>query len=331
MHVAIMDYDVYNTSLVKINVDVMKLSAYYKSQGHLVTYINSLQKLDMYDLVFIRKNSKRGEIPKYVYAKPNVRIGGEAFTQGVRFPLKPEIEAMEPDPFIYDSFFEAHPSRPNKSIQTYMKNTSFIFIEDENFKEKAVKDNVCVCDPYLCDEDFDKIDSLGYNKVNIKNSVYIDSLDQAEKWFAAPWIKGDTKIIYPHVLSKKQIKEFSNRINKVNKTGLNLITYTTETGVTIKSDKALEDFLLDTIDKILFCKINKERVFFINNPTLNSKHELIKEVQRWGSFHIRKSFYDNVAGSQKSQLDLFIKKNATFKTLFKTCPKEVADKGGQWI
>ena len=99
MSVGIYDADMSTYTLVPFNLEVMKLSAYYKKKGEIVVLSPQFTPEKNTKFIF-RKDYDDGCFPTNLTA-PNVEYGGLAFSNNVYEPLPPEIEIMKPDTSIY--------------------------------------------------------------------------------------------------------------------------------------------------------------------------------------------------------------------------------------
>ena len=100
MSVGIMDADMSAYILVPFNLEVMKLSAYYKRKGEIVVLSPSFTPYRNTKFIY-RKDYDDGEFPRGLTTHENVEYGGLAFSQNVYKPLPIEIERMKPDTSIY--------------------------------------------------------------------------------------------------------------------------------------------------------------------------------------------------------------------------------------
>ena len=100
MSVGIMDADLSTYSLVPFNLEVMKLSAYYKKKGEIVVLSPSFTP-DKNTKFIYRKDYNDGDFPAGLTRTSNVEYGGLAFSNNVYKPLPIEIERMRPDTEIY--------------------------------------------------------------------------------------------------------------------------------------------------------------------------------------------------------------------------------------
>lgn len=100
MSVGIMDADLAAYSLVPFNLEVMKLSAYYKKKGEIVILSPSFTP-DKNTKFIYRKDYNDGDFPAGLTRASNVEYGGLAFSNNIYTPLPIEIERMRPDTEIY--------------------------------------------------------------------------------------------------------------------------------------------------------------------------------------------------------------------------------------
>ena len=100
MSVGIMDADMSAYLLVPFNLEVMKLSAYYKKKGEIVVLSPSFAPHRNTKFIY-RKDYDDGDFPRGLTTYVNVEYGGLAFSQNRYQPLPIEIERMKPDTSIY--------------------------------------------------------------------------------------------------------------------------------------------------------------------------------------------------------------------------------------
>ena len=100
MSVGIMDADMAAYTLVPFNLEVMKLSAYYKRKGEIVILSPSFTPERNTKFIY-RKDYNDGDFPLALMRTPNVEYGGLAFSNNIYQPLPRAIEIMRPDTEIY--------------------------------------------------------------------------------------------------------------------------------------------------------------------------------------------------------------------------------------
>lgn len=100
MSIGIMDADMAEYTLVPFNLEVMKISAYYKKKGELVVLSPSFTP-QRHQKFFYRKDYDDGIYPAGLTKQGNVEYGGLAFSNNVYKPLPLEMERVVPDAEIY--------------------------------------------------------------------------------------------------------------------------------------------------------------------------------------------------------------------------------------
>lgn len=102
MSIGLHDVDMATYTLVPPNLELMKLSAYYKKHKEVVVLSPGITP-ERHQKFFLRKDYDDGVFPFGLEEYPNLEYGGFAFTKGKYVPLPPEIEKMHPDVSLYAS------------------------------------------------------------------------------------------------------------------------------------------------------------------------------------------------------------------------------------
>ena len=100
MSIGLHDLDMANYTYVPFNLELMKLSAYYKKNREIVILSPNLTP-ERHQKFFVRKDFDDGNFPLGLEKIPNIEYGGYAFTDGMYVPMAPEIEIMHPDTSLY--------------------------------------------------------------------------------------------------------------------------------------------------------------------------------------------------------------------------------------
>ena len=100
MSVGLHDADMSAYLLVPFNLEIMKLSAYYKKKGEIVVLSPSFAPHRNTKFIY-RKDYDDGDFPRGLTTYGNIEYGGLAFSQNRYQPLPIEIERMKPDTSIY--------------------------------------------------------------------------------------------------------------------------------------------------------------------------------------------------------------------------------------
>lgn len=107
MNIGIIDADLIGRKKHRFpNLACMKLSAFYKSNGHSVKLLTSYDNIENYDKVFISKVFIETEVPKKILNLSWVEYGGTGFYYDKAPPLPYEIEHSKPDYHLYDEFVQ---------------------------------------------------------------------------------------------------------------------------------------------------------------------------------------------------------------------------------
>lgn len=98
MSVGLYDMDMSTYTLVPPNLEIMKLSTYFKHKGEVVVLAPSFSP-ERNTQFFLRKDYDDGNYPVGI---EKCEYGGLAFTKNIYVPLPIEIERCAPDPYIYN-------------------------------------------------------------------------------------------------------------------------------------------------------------------------------------------------------------------------------------
>ena len=113
MSVGLMDGDFSTYLLVPFNLEIMKLSTYYKKKREIVVLSKDFEP-NYYTKFIYRKDYTDQLFPKGLMTTSNVEYGGLAFSNNIYIPLPREIEICKPDTSIYSRF-----ERQMKQAGTY--------------------------------------------------------------------------------------------------------------------------------------------------------------------------------------------------------------------
>lgn len=99
MSIGLYDADMMKYTIVPFNLELMKISSYYKKRGEIVIFSPQFSP-ERNTKFFYRKDYDDNEFPNFANIK-NVEYGGLAFSQNKYIPLDLDIEKSVPDTFIY--------------------------------------------------------------------------------------------------------------------------------------------------------------------------------------------------------------------------------------
>lgn len=120
MKIGIIDADVLDNGTRHPNLACLKMSGYYKEQGHEVKLITDYGQIDDYDEVYMSKVFDFTNVPIDPFDReryPHLHIGGTGFFWKTAPNLPDEIEHHMPDYHLYDEYIGAEIARgikPNK-------------------------------------------------------------------------------------------------------------------------------------------------------------------------------------------------------------------------
>lgn len=114
-NIGLTDADLLDNGTRHPNLALMKLSGFFKANGHTVKLLNSYTDLEAYDKIYISKVFKFTNIPEGVISLPNIEIGGTGFFDDGGDSLPDVIEHHMPDYSIYADYIEKDTDHLNKA------------------------------------------------------------------------------------------------------------------------------------------------------------------------------------------------------------------------
>lgn len=147
MNIGIIDADLLDNGTRHPNLACMKMSAYYKEQGHKVQLLENYDNLDKFDLVLLSRVFSFTKIDNRIFKnnkckdlehpelslKSNIKIGGTGFYYEKAPDLPYEIEHHKPDYHLYDNFIN---KKINFIVSEYENN---LRVDIANKKKKLKK------------------------------------------------------------------------------------------------------------------------------------------------------------------------------------------------
>lgn len=106
INIGIIDADLLDKGTRFPNLALMKISGYYKSQGHNVKLILNYNQIKEYDLIYLSKVFDYTNIPININNIRNLKYGGTGFYYDKAPFLKSEIEHHYPDYNLYDEYVQ---------------------------------------------------------------------------------------------------------------------------------------------------------------------------------------------------------------------------------
>ena len=105
MSVGLYDLDMKTYTQVPANLEIAKLSSYYKGKREIVVCSPSFQP-SKFSKFIIRKDYEDGIYPRNLLNYDNIEYGGYAFSNGLYVPLPHDIEVQKPDLSVYERYRE---------------------------------------------------------------------------------------------------------------------------------------------------------------------------------------------------------------------------------
>ena len=102
MSIGLYDQDMALYTLVPFNLELMKLSTYFKKKREVVVLSPHFTP-ERHRKFYLRKDYDDGNFIMGLENVPNLDYGGYAFTNGMYAPLPKEIEILHPDTSLYDN------------------------------------------------------------------------------------------------------------------------------------------------------------------------------------------------------------------------------------
>lgn len=277
MSVALYDMDMATYTHVPFNLELMKISSYYKSKKEIVKLTKTLN-LDMYNKVFLRKDYDDGNYPKEIYTSKNLIYGGYAFSGETYIPLEEDIELSYPDKYLYTPYEKSFSdnvtytsafktmmnaehlrlSLDGKTVWDKYKRpvrikprTQAIFLHDYNLNDingaiEAIQE--------LMDE---TEDNVPYRYIGMKFPVQVNNQEDLFKWLVFKPMRLYYSLQYNGIMNDETFVEFIERQKGTS------ISRQLDYIVT-KEQTSENDFILNGLPKIfkqaLFSQMNRIRI-----------------------------------------------------------------------
>lgn len=102
MSIGLYDIDFMTYTYIPFNLDLMKISTYYKQKKEIVVLAPQLEP-ERYQQMFVVKDYDDENFDRHIL-QPNVHYRGHAFSHENYIPLKEEVEIVRPDKYLYYKF-----------------------------------------------------------------------------------------------------------------------------------------------------------------------------------------------------------------------------------
>ena len=268
--VGLFDVDMDKYIHVPFNLELMKLSAYYKRKREIVAIAPELD-FDRYSKFILRKDFNDGDFPNLLGAE-NVEYGGFAFTGEQYKPLPLEIEIIKPDIFIYERMRKKFSTNKNYStiFQTMMAADHMRLSMDgktiwEDFLKPTLNDNKAYT-YFFHDYDLNKIKDADLvirdllkrktgipAAVGTKFPIQINDEKDLFKWLGFRLSNNNFSLQYNGIMSDEALVEF---IEKQKQTSMARQFDYIITSSSYGENDFIEKFLPIIYNQAIFCRNN---------------------------------------------------------------------------
>lgn len=164
MSIGLYDDDFMRYTPICFNLDLMKLSTYYKSKKEVVVLAPKLEP-ERYTHFIFRKDYNDGNFNKLIFSN-NTEYGGHAFSKNVYNSLPEDIQLVKPDKYLYNKYMYKYSS--TKSLQEVFN----IMINAEHIRLSLDGKNIWknYFKPYIITNKTRCVIFHDYNLNNIKDS-----------------------------------------------------------------------------------------------------------------------------------------------------------------
>lgn len=138
MSIGLYDADMISYNQIPFNIDIMKLSTYFKNKKEIVV-LNTTLEPERYTKFFYYQDFNDVELPSNIFMMPNVEYGGRVFNPNKFVPLPPDIEKCVADTSIYDVWRRRFiNNKTNQKMFVTLQNTDHLRLSIDG---KTIKDN----------------------------------------------------------------------------------------------------------------------------------------------------------------------------------------------
>lgn len=276
MSVGLYDLDMKTYTQVPINLEIAKLSSYYKGKREIVVSSPSFQP-SRFSKFIIRKDYEDGIYPRNLLNYDNIEYGGYAFSNGLYVPLPHDIEIQKPDLSVYERYREKFGT--TKEFETAFQTMSYAqhlrlsldgkTIWNEYYKQLWDPDDTTVF--FFHDKDLNQIDGAyeliteltNRNKglmngfVGMKFPVVVDNGEDLLKWCSFKPAHSFFCLQYNGVIDDEVLAEFVTK--RYGKSFLRQLDYIVTMGFKDQDD-FIQNGLLKIYRQIMFLRMHRVKV-----------------------------------------------------------------------
>ena len=335
------------------NLEIMKLSTYYKKSKNFVSLVLNPEKIERYNKIILRKNLNDGDYLSSLLLNQKCEYGGLAFSNGIYVSLPEQVENLVPDLSIYNIYFKKIlQGKTNEVLQRRLLDSSFIRLSSDNktcnldylkglIGHGTKSENVVyIYDLNLLNiqksqEIIDNLPLGRVQKVRFVYPQYSEDFPVVESWSKKRWNHTKNRIIYNKPFMTKEFKEICCKSKEFFNKPILLICNDkneTYTEIFLKTD------FRNSLNKAIYVMTTKSKIRFEykKEPENNNFKMLYKNLIYWmdkgfGSL----SFKNYLYSKKQKKLSLFLenlaKEDLFLRELINIAPKKILDKGGKWL
>lgn len=353
MDIGLLDQDALSSpSTFHPNLEIMKLSTYYKKSKNFVSFILNLDNIDRYTKIVLRKDIDDENYLSNILLDKRCNYGGLAFTNNIYSPLDISIENSVPDFSIYNSYFNKILIK-EKSYETLRKKYSrgsFVRLST-NGKDCNLDISKGILngarrgyDIYVYDNDVFKIKNYkeaissivrgAAQKVLFIHPQSSSSFNQIEELCLCPWCGTKNEIIYDKMIYNKEFKEICSKSNNFFVKPLILICYDKNRTYT---ENFLKTDFKNSLNKMLYIMITKSKINLKCKEDIKDENfkKLYKNLISWGTQGFCSYSFNNFLLKRNKKQVAFLKtltdNDSNLRELVNVIPKKISDKGGRWL
>lgn len=325
MSIGLFDLDMDKYCPVPFNLELMKLSSYYKKKREIVTLSPAFSP-NMYSQFIVRKDYYDGTFPKELLSEDNITYGGFAFSNNKYIPLDLNIEKQRPDLLLYEKIQDKfQTNNRTKALFRVMSRAQHIrlSLDGENLWDqfpKQLDQNINPTHLFLHDYNLQAIkdSDLAVREIIdnrkrknelflcMKFPVIVDNINDLIKWCSFPSSGEFFSLRYENFFEDEELVELLRR-GVINNT-LRKIEY----NIT-KNCKDENDFIKNKLLKIYY-QITFFRMFRVRISLIYDNDFFIhKEWERLIKFF---NCYINTAGVSNEVYRTFLNKDSLYSFAF---------------
>ena len=352
MEIGIIDQDAFSIPIKDFipNLEVMKISSYYKKNKNIVSLLLNLEDNERYSKLFLRKDNPKSDYYSSLILDKRCSYGGLSFTNGIYAPLEDTIENSIPDISIYDNFFKRNfiGSAAIEKQKRILLNSNFIRLStdnincNENFKnylQTKSHTRVYVYDTNILNikDSIEVLDSFPfgfYQKVYLIHPIKITSIEEAERLCSKKWYAPQEQIIFSKDLSNKEFKELC----KVSKRFSSALNY--KLGVDKSNnygDIFLKNELIKILNRLIYIKIIGAKIKILVNKDIPNEnyYHIFKYLDHWikrgSSKDSFSSHLKKFSKFERNRLIEIAENDSQLRELINVVPNNIKEKGGIWL